>query len=244
MITAGSGLKTMKILAIESSGTVAGAAVFEDGKIIAEGRGPFKVTHSETLMPLTDEVLKKAGIKAADVDLIAVSGGPGSFTGLRIGSATAKGLGFALGKKLVHVPTLDAMAYNFFGTDGIIVPMMDARRNQVYTGIYSFEGETLKVLKESCAMDAGELIDEISEKYADKPVTFLGDGAAAFEEIVKKCTAEYTVASGENLLQRASSVAKLAAVLADQGKTVDADFEAPDYLRPSQAERVRAEQEG
>ena len=141
----------MKILGIESSGAIAGAAIWEDGKILAKKAGPFKVTHSETLMPIISEVFTECRMEAKDVDYIAVSGGPGSFTGLRIGSATAKGLGFALGKRLVHVPTLDAMAYNLLGEDAIVVPMMDARRGQTYAGIYRCGGKELKVLKAQCA---------------------------------------------------------------------------------------------
>ena len=129
----------MRILAIESSSLVASVAIVEDGVTLAEYTANFKMTHSQTLLPMIDSMVSLFGIDLSTIDAIAVSGGPGSFTGLRIGSATAKGLGLALDKPLIHVPTLDGTAYNLYGAKGLICPIMDARRNQVYTGIYRFE---------------------------------------------------------------------------------------------------------
>ena len=126
----------MKILAIDSSSLVASVAVVEDDIMVAEYTINHKKTHSQTLLPMINEISKMAEIDLSQVDAIAVSGGPGSFTGLRIGSATAKGLGMVWNKPLIHVPTVDAMAYNLYGTDKLICPMMDARRNQTYTGLY------------------------------------------------------------------------------------------------------------
>lgn len=235
----------MKILAIESSGSAASAAILEDENIIMEKKGPFKITHSETLMPLIKECFDESGLEPADMDLIAVSGGPGSFTGLRIGSATAKGLGFALGKDLVHVPTLDAMAMNCVRSGRIAVPMMDARRGQVYTGIYEFEDGFPKAVLEGCAMDAGELMDMINAKYPSGRVIFLGDGADAFKDLIlDRCRVDYAFAEGDDAYQRASSVGLLGLRKAKNGGIVSAADEAPVYLRPSQAERVRAEQNG
>ena len=125
----------MRILGIESSSLVASAAVVENEVTLAEYTVNYKKTHSQTLLPMIDEMMRLLDMEPSAVDAIAVSGGPGSFTGLRIGSATAKGLGLALKKSLIHVPTLDAMAYGLFGASGLICPMMDARRQQVYTGI-------------------------------------------------------------------------------------------------------------
>lgn len=233
----------MKILAIESSGTVASAALLEDDNVIIEKTGSFKVTHSETLMPMIDEVYRESGINPDQTDIIAVSGGPGSFTGLRIGSATAKGLGFALGKELVHVPTLNAMAYNFKGSDKLIVPVMDARRSQVYTGIYSFDKDRLEILLEGCAMAAADLVSYIGEHYPDRKVIFTGDGMEVVRKAAEEAgTAGFELAEGPDALQRAASVGKLGYELALQGQTVSADAEAPVYLRLSQAERVRSEQ--
>ena len=128
----------MRILALDSSGLVAAVAVVEEEQTVAEYTVNYKKTHSQTLLPMLDEVVKMTEMDMETIDAIAVSGGPGSCTGLRIGSATAKGLGLALGKPLIHVPSLDALAYNLYGTGGIICPIMDARRKQVYTGIYRF----------------------------------------------------------------------------------------------------------
>ena len=110
----------------------------EDDRTIAEYTVDYKKTHSQTLLPMISEMMEMVEMDIASVDAIAVSGGPGSFTGLRIGSATAKGLGLALNKPLVHVPTVDALAYSVYGCQDIICPIMDARRNQVYTGVYTF----------------------------------------------------------------------------------------------------------
>ena len=129
----------MRILALDSSGLVATVAIVEDEQTLAEYTVNYKKTHSQTLLPMLDEIVKMTEYDLNTIDAIAVAGGPGSFTGLRIGSATAKGLGLALDKPLIHVPTVDGMAYNLFGCKGLICPMMDARRNQVYTGIYRFE---------------------------------------------------------------------------------------------------------
>ena len=138
----------MLLLAIESSGLVASIALMTEDKLIGEYTTNFKKTHSQTLLPMMDEVVRMTGISLDSVDAIVISGGPGSFTGLRIGAATAKGLGLALDKPLVNVPTVDALAYNLYGLEQVICPIMDARRQQVYTGLYTFEGDKFCVLCE------------------------------------------------------------------------------------------------
>ena len=141
-----------------------------------------KKTHSQTLLPMIDEICKMTETEPESFDLIAVSQGPGSFTGLRIGSATAKGFGLALNKPIINVPTIDAMAYNFYSSNYIICPIMDARRQQVYTGIYYFEQTHMKILKEQCAISVEDLIDELDKR--GKTVMFLGDGVPAYREII------------------------------------------------------------
>ena len=138
----------MKILAIDSSGLVASVAVVEDEILLAEFTIDYKKTHSQTLLPMLDQMTKMIELDLNSIDAIAVAGGPGSFTGLRIGSATAKGLGLALDKPLLHIPTVDALAYNLYGVETLICPIMDARRNQVYTGVYRFEGDQFCTIKE------------------------------------------------------------------------------------------------
>lgn len=126
----------MRILALDSSGLVASVAVVEDGavddQVIAEYTVNYKKTHSQTLLPMLDEIVKMTELDLHTVDAIAVAGGPGSFTGLRIGSATAKGLGLALEKPLIHIPTLEGLACNLCGIADVVCPIMDARRGQVY----------------------------------------------------------------------------------------------------------------
>ena len=131
----------MKILALDSSGLVASVAVMENDTLVAEYTMNYKKTHSQTLLPMLDEIKNNIQVDLSSIDAIAVAAGPGSFTGLRIGSATAKGLGLALDKPLIAVPTVDALAYNLYdtGEDTVVCPIMDARRNQVYTGIYKFQ---------------------------------------------------------------------------------------------------------
>ncbi len=231
----------MRILAIESSSLVASVAIVEDGVTLAEYTANFKMTHSQTLLPMIDSMVSLFGIDLATVDAIAVSGGPGSFTGLRIGSATAKGLGLALDKPLIHVPTLDGTAYNLYGAKGLICPIMDARRNQVYTGIYRFEQE-FEVVMEQDAMDMGELIEKLNAM--GERVIFLGDGVPVHEKRIKESmTVPYDFAPAHMNRQRAASVAVLGAAYFAEGKIETAAEHGPDYLRKSQAEREREERE-
>lgn len=231
----------MRILAIESSSLVASVAIVEDGVTMAEYSANFKKTHSQTLLPMIDSMVSLLGIDLATIDAIAVSGGPGSFTGLRIGSATAKGLGLALNKPLIHVPTLDGTAYNLYGASGLICPIMDARRNQVYTGIYRFEKE-FQIVMEQDAMDMGDLIDKLNEM--GERVIFLGDGVPVHEKTIRETlTVPFDFAPAQANRQRAASVAALGAVYFAEGKTETAADHGPDYLRKSQAEREREERE-
>ena len=178
----------MKILGIESAALVASVAIIDENVTIAEYTTNFKKTHSETLLPMLDEIIKMTGIDCSELSAIAVSGGPGSFTGLRIGAACAKGLGLALDLPLIHVPTLDAMALNLYSSDAIIVPIMDARRNQVYTGIYKNDCN-LEIIKESMAVAIDELFEilkDLDNKEKIKKIIFLGDGVPVFREYIDK----------------------------------------------------------
>ena len=231
----------MRILGIESSSLVASVAIVEDGVTMGEYTVNFKKTHSQTLLPMIDELVKMLGISLDSLDAIAVSGGPGSFTGLRIGSATAKGLGFALKKPLIHVPTLEATAYNLFGVPGLICPIMDAKRNQVYTGLYRFEDE-FAVVSDQEAMDMGELIEKLNAM--GERVIFLGDGVPVYrKQIEEKLTVSFSFAPANTNRQRGASVAALGCRYFEQGKTESAAEHMPDYLRKSQAEREREERE-
>ena len=142
----------MKILGLDSSGIVASVAIVEDDVLIAEYTVNYKKTHSQTLLPMLDEIAKMTELDLNSIDAIAVAAGPGSFTGLRIGSATAKGLGLALKKPLIAIPTVEGLAYNLYDISGLICPIMDARRKQVYTGIYRFTDHQLKVVEDQMAV--------------------------------------------------------------------------------------------
>ena len=165
----------MKILGLDSSGIVASVAIVEDENLIAEYTVNYKKTHSQTLLPMLDELVKMTELDLDTIDAIAVAAGPGSFTGLRIGSATAKGLGLALKKPLVEIPTVDALAYNLYDSRALICPIMDARRSQVYTGIYQFEGTEMQIIKEQCIMMLEDLIEELdkSKENSENLIRFL-----------------------------------------------------------------------
>lgn len=234
----------MKILGIDSSGLVATVAVVEDDNLLGEYTVNYEKKHSETLLPMIDTVAKMIDLDLSTLDLIAVAKGPGSFTGLRIGSATAKGLGMALDIPLASVPTLDALAYNLWGAQTLVCPMMDARRQQVYTGLYRFvklsdEFYMGTVLMQS-AMGVDELVDKVNRFGAE--VTFLGDGVPVYADYIKEnCRAPYSFAPAHLNKQRASAVAALAKVYYREGKTETAEAHKPEYLRLSQAERERIE---
>ena len=198
----------MKILGLDSSGIVASVAVVEDDVLIAEYTVNYKKTHSQTLLPMLDEIVKMTELDLNSVDAIAVAAGPGSFTGLRIGSATAKGLGLALKKPLVAIPTVEGLAYNLYDTQGIICPIMDARRKQVYTGIYRFEDHRLRVLEDQMAVPMEELISKLNK--LGQPVTFLGDGVSVFREMIRQELAvPFAFAPAHINKQRAAAIAAL-----------------------------------
>lgn len=234
----------MKVLAIDTSGLVASVALAEGDELRAEFITNDKKTHSQTLLPMLEQLRQMIGLELSTVDAIAIAAGPGSFTGLRIGSATAKGLGLALQKPLVEVPTLEALAYNLYGTDRLVCPMMDARRNQVYTGLYEYvpQGENyeLRVLIEQCAVDVVQIVEECNR--LGREVIFLGDGVPVYREQIREgMKVPYYLAPAHVNRQRAGSVAALGAVYASRGQTVEAALHQPIYLRKSQAEREREE---
>lgn len=241
----------MKILALDSSGLVASVALVSEEQLIGEYTINYKKTHSQTLLPMLDVMFQQLDMDISEIDAIAISGGPGSFTGLRIGAATAKGLGLALDKPLIHIPTVDGMAYQMYGVSGVICPIMDARRNQVYTGMYEYVQETrdqgevvprFTVLAEQMAVSMDELIEQLN--HVGKAVTFLGDGVPVHRErIAEKLTVPCSFAPNYCNRQSAAAVGTLALEYYQLGKIETAAEHKPDYLRVSQAERERAERE-
>ncbi len=234
----------MKILAIDSSGLIASAALATEDAVLAEYTTNYKKTHSQTLLPMIDEIVKMTETELSTLDAIAVTAGPGSFTGLRIGSATAKGLGQALAKPLIAVPTTEVLAWNFCGSDAVICPLMDARRSQVYTGLYRWNKETevMDCLFAQEAMAVEDIITEVNR--LGQPVIFLGDGADAYRTVLsEKTEVEFSFAPVHMSKQRAASLAACAFVYAKEGKIQTAAEFVPTYLRKSQAEREREEKE-
>ncbi len=233
----------MKILAVDSSGVVASVAIVTEEGLVAEYSVDYKKTHSQTLLPMIDEIVRMTETEPESIDAIAVAAGPGSFTGLRIGASTVKGLGMIWGCKIVPVETVAALACNFSGTEQVICPLMDARRGQVYTGLYTFEGEKLCVLMEqSCSM-ARDVFQRINA--LGRPVIFLGDGVSVNRGLIEaEVTVPYRIAPIHMMKQRAGALGFLALQYLEEGKTVDAMEYVPEYLRQSQAERERAERHG
>lgn len=234
----------MKILAVDSSGLVASVAVVEDDVLLAEYTMNYKKTHSQTLLPMLNEIKEMIDLDLNSIDYIAVAAGPGSFTGLRIGSATVKGMGLALKKDIVEVSTLEGLAFNLCGTDKFVCPLMDARRNQVYTGIYTFEekdhGWTMETICEQCAVDIRDIIATCNELGHE--VIFLGDGVPVYKKQIEEyMEVPYSFAPANMNRQRAASVGALACIYAKEGRTVTAAAHEPEYLRKSQAEREREE---
>lgn len=233
----------MKILALDSSGIVASVAVVENDTLLAEYTVNYKKTHSQTLLPMLDEVIKMIDLDLNTIDAIALASGPGSFTGLRIGAATAKGLGLALEKPLIAVPTVEAIAYNLYDTEGLICPIMDARRNQVYTGIYHYQNHELITVKDQMAVPVTELLEYLLE--LGESVTFLGDGVPVFRDVIARTMKmPFSFAPAHVNKQRAGAVGALGMKYFMAGKMQSAAEHVPEYLRMSQAEREREEREG
>lgn len=228
----------MKILGIDTTGQTASAALVEDDKLIAEFTLNYKLTHSQTIMPMIAEIIERTETDKSTIDCIACASGPGSFTGLRIGAATAKGFALALDKPLVAVPTLDALAYNVFETNKFICPIMDARRNQVYAAFYMWEDGKLIRLTDHMA-DSIDSIIEIAEMF-ESEVIFLGDGVPVHREKLEQ-NSDFLFAPAYCNMQRAATVAALGRILAEEGMAKPSDQFELIYLRKSQAEREREE---
>ena len=232
----------MKILAVDSSGLVASVALLEDENLIAEYTMNYKKTHSQTLLPMLDEIVRMTDTDLKSIDAIAVAKGPGSFTGLRIGSATVKGLGLALNKPIIGIPTVEGLAMNLYDSESLICPLMDARRNQVYTGIYKFQEGVLQVVKEQTPIGINEIIQALN--LLGQKVVFLGDGVPVYRDIIgNNMEVTYSFAPAHVNKQRAGAIGVRAFEYYQQGRYVSAAEFEPEYLRLSQAERERMEKD-
>jgi len=229
----------MNILAIDTSGLSASVAVVRDDRLLGEFFIDLKLTHSQTIMPMLDKLLEVLELTPREMDYIAVSSGPGSFTGLRIGAAAAQGLAFAINKDIVPVPTIDVLAYNVINASGLVVPIMDAKRRQVYSAVYAYESGSLKRLTDYLADDLDEIFRIADELANGRDIIFTGDGVEAYgEAIVEK---GYLTAPPHLSRQRAAAVATLAVKFAVDGKAVSPDKFSPFYIRKPQAQRVLEE---
>ena len=229
----------MKILSLDTSATVASVAIAEDRTPLAEYTLNAKNTHSETLLPMIEAALKALSLKPCDIDLFALSAGPGSFTGVRIGAATVKGLAFASNKPCIEISTLEALAQNLVIKEGLICPVMNARRSQVYTALFRSDGKTLTRLMPDSALSIEEL-DDLLLQYGES-VALIGDGYDICKQGFSKTELCYVPEAMR--LQSALSVAAIALKKYESGEVSTDSALSVNYLRPSQAERERAERE-
>lgn len=221
----------MKVLAIETSTMLGGVAIADEKGLVAETRLNVKSTHSERLMATIDEQLKQSGIKLADIDAFAVASGPGSFTGLRIGLGTAKGLCYATGKPLVMVPTLDAFARGFPFAEHPVCIMLDARRGEVYAAVFRWNNGFVKLLDEISAAPEDLFRD------LDSPVILAGEGALVYRERLITLLGERALfAPLTTMVPSPANVAVLGLEKALQGEFTEAASAEPFYIRKSEAE--------
>ena len=226
------------MLAFESSARPASVALMRDGELIAQYSQYTALTHSRTLLPMVEDMLKNCDVQISDVDIFAVAHGPGSFTGIRIGVSTVKGLAWASGKPCTGVSTLEAMAWNGISRGGYICPVMDARRSQVYNALFEIKNGKPVRLCDDRPVSLDDLANEI--KALPSPVFILGDGAAVTSSYLTQAGIPFETAPDNLIWQSAWGVA-MAALSKTPG---DADSLKPVYLRLSQAERERLEKEG
>lgn len=224
----------MKILGLDTSTIMTTCAVLDGEEVIGEYSLSQSMSHSEKLVPMIKEVLDSLDLKIKDIDLFATSLGPGSFTGVRIAAATVKGFAHIYDKAVVGISTMEALAFNLPYND-IVVPMLDARRNRVYTGIYKWNDDNLETILKADALDIDTLIKEL-DKYNSLVVN--GDGSILYKELLKERLGEKVkfAKAGDNM-PRAASICQIAKKRFDQGQIDDYFSLTPDYLRPSQAER-------
>ena len=232
----------MKILALETAAKAVSAAITEDGKVLASAYQDTGLTHSRTLMPLVECLLKNMDKTAADMDVIAVSAGPGSFTGVRIGVSAAKGLAWAAEKPCAAVSTLAALARNAAVWDGLVVCAMDARRQQVYNALFAAREGVLTRLTPDRAIALEDLAEEL--RNDPRPKTVLGDGGEMCFDFLTAAGVPCRLAPPHLVKENAVSVALEAEDIARAGGLVTAQELSPVYLRPPQAERLRRERLG
>lgn len=223
----------MKILAVDTSAVVASCAIVDDEKLIGEITINNKLTHSQNIMPMIDRLLKDTECKLADIDLFAAAIGPGSYTGLRIGEATVKGLANGMGKKVIGINTLEALAYNLPHCEHLITPLMDARKNRVFTATYLWEEGELREVSEPCVTTIEECVNDCSN-FLD--TVFTGDGSVIHKGFIKEKLGEHAFfAPMSSSLQSAASVASLAYL--KRGEAVESGELVPMYIGRTQGDK-------
>lgn len=225
----------MLILAVEASAAPSSCALLKDGLIIADMRTNVKLTHSQTLMPMVESMLNTTGALVSDVDLFAVTHGPGSFTGIRIGIAAIKGMAAAFDRPCIGLSTLEVTAHNIFCFDGIVCPVMDARREQVYNALFDCSGGRMTRMTDDRAIAIEKLGGELAER--GRPCVFVGDGAALCFDALHERISGSVIAPANLLYQNAAAAALLALEYYGRGQTVTAEELNPVYLRLPQAQR-------
>ena len=227
----------MKILALETSAKAVSAAVTENGKVLCSGYQDTGLTHSRTLMPIVEHILKNTGMTMAQIDAVAVAAGPGSFTGIRIGVSAAKGLAFAMEKPAIAVSALAAMARNVAFCDGLIICAMDARRSQIYNALFEAKDGQLTRLTEDRAISLADLTEEL--RNDPRPKTVVGDGGRLCADFLTAQGVACRLAPPHLLMQNAMSVALEAEALVAAGQLQSAQELLPIYLRPPHAEPLK-----
>ena len=229
----------MLILAFETSAKAGSVALLENGRLLAENYQNTGLTHSQTLMVMAEDMLKAAGKTVADLTAVAVAEGPGSFTGVRIGVAAAKGMSWGAQLPCCGVSTLEAMAVTLGAWDGFVCACMDARRSQVYNAVFAVHGGKLERITPDRAIALADLKEEL--KKLEKPIFLVGDGGNLCYNTLIEEVPNLVLPPEHRLHQRASGVALVAAEKIAAGETCDGNALTPNYLRLSQAERERAE---
>ena len=234
----------MKIMAIDTTENTATAAICEDAALLASYRLTRTRTHSESMLPMIESMLHQLACSLDEIDLFAISAGPGSFTGVRIGAATIKGLTFGREKPIVAVSALEAMAWNHLGWEGIVAPCMDARRNQLYNALFRIHGETVERLTPDRIVQASELAEELSQHFSGEPIRFTGGG---MEVALKAAGGKVQAAFVPEVLRYEDAygvaLCALHRYLADPACALTDITLAPTYLRASQAEQERLRRE-
>ncbi len=222
----------MKVLALETATMAGSIALVDDEELIAEVKLNINIAHAERLIPSIDYLLNSSRLSIKDIDAFAVSIGPGSFTGLRIGLSTAKGFCYASEKPLVPVPTLDAFARTLPFCPHLICPLLDARKNEVYSGIYKWEGSQCKKIMPEIAISPAGLLKEIKDA-----AVFMGDGAKMYKKLILDALGDNAIfAPLSKMSPSASSVAEIAVEKLKEGITIDPVALTPFYIRKSEAE--------